>query len=192
MGLLERKQPGAHQRREFERLARQHQRDVFNAARRFTSNLSDAEDLAQEALIKAYISFDQFELGTNFRAWLLKIVTTTHISRYRKDSRQPQTIAWEADDGPDNPPRKWHKSEDAIPESIIAGQQLDEPVQQALGQVPKEFRTAVILCDMFELSYREVAEVLKVPLGTVRSRICRGRRILGEHLREYAEKHGYA
>ncbi len=192
MGLLEHRQPGAHRRREFERLARQYERDVFNAARRFTSNLSDAEDLAQEALIKAYVSFDQFELGTNFRAWLLKIVTTTHVSRYRKDSRQPQTIGWEADDGPDNPPRKWHRADDGSrPEAIVVSQQLDEPVQQALAQVPKEFRTAVVLCDMFELSYREVAEALEVPLGTVRSRIYRGRRILAKHLQEYAEKHRY-
>ena len=178
-------------RREFERLARRHQRDLFTAARRLTSTPSDAEDLAQEALIKAYVSFDQFEPGTNFRAWLLKIVTTTHISQYRKQSRQPQTVTWEGTEGEDSSPRQWHKSELPAPESIVVDQELDEPVQSALTRIPEEFRSAVILCDMFELSYREVAEALAIPLGTVRSRICRGRRILAQHLREYAAERGY-
>jgi len=182
-------QPTGRRRREFERLAKRHQRDLFNAARRLTRALSDAEDLSQEALVKAYISFDQFELGTNFRAWLLRIVTTTHISRCRQRSRQPQTIDW--DDGEGGPPREWHKSNDLPPEAHIVEQELDEPIQQALGQVPEEFRTAVILCDMFDLSYKEIAQALDVPLGTVRSRICRGRRALAEHLRDYAQQRGY-
>ena len=191
MDILRRTQSAGHRRREFERLARRHQREVYNAARRLTNNAVDAEDLAQEALIKAYVSFDQFELGTNFRAWMLKIVTTTHISRCRKQSRQPQTITWEPQGGETRPPRPWHKSTDPTPEAIIVHQQLDEPVEEALAQVPEEFRGAIILCDMFGLSYREVAEVLKVPLGTVRSRICRGRRLLSEYLREYAQKRRY-
>ena len=182
-------QPTGRRRREFEALARRHQRDLFNAARRLTRTLSDAEDLSQEALVKAYVSFDQFELGTNFRAWLLKIVTTTHISRCRQQSRQPQTMTW--DDGEDGPPRQWHKSNDMPPEAIVVEQELDEPVQQALAQVPEEFRAAVLLCDMFDLSYKDIAQALDVPLGTVRSRICRGRRALAEHLREYAQQHGY-
>ncbi len=182
-------QPTGRRRREFERLARRHQRDLFNAARRLTHTLSDAEDLSQEALIKAYISFDQFELGTNFRAWLLKIVTTTHISRCRQRSRQPQTMAW--DDGEDEPPREWHKSDESPPEAIVVEHEIDEPIQQALARVPEEFRSAVILCDMFDLSYKEIAQVLNIPLGTVRSRICRGRRALAEHLRDYAQQRGY-
>jgi len=182
-------QPTGRRRREFERLARRHQRNLFNAARRLTRTLSDAEDLSQEALVKAYVSFDQFELGTNFRAWLLKIVTTTHISRCRQQSRQPQTMAW--DDGEDGPPKQWHKSNDMPPEAILVEHKLDEPVQQALAQVPEEFRAAVLLCDMFDLSYKDIAQALDVPLGTVRSRICRGRRALAEHLREYAQQHGY-
>jgi len=182
-------QPTGRRRREFELLAKRHQRDLFNAARRLTRTLSDAEDLGQEALVKAYISFDQFELGTNFRAWLLRIVTTTHISRYRQQSRQPQTMAW--DDDEDGLPREWHKSNDLPPETYIVEQELDEPVQQALMQVPEEFRAAVLLCDMFELSYKDIAQALDVPLGTVRSRICRGRRALAKHLQEYAQQRGY-
>ena len=183
------RQPTGRRRREFERLAKRHQRDLFNAARRLTRNPSDAEDLAQEAVVKAYLSFDQFELGTNFRAWLLKIVTTTHISRCRQQSRQPQTMEW--DDGEGAPAREWHKSNDMPPEAILVEHELDEPVQQALAQVPEEFRAAVLLCDMFDLSYKDIAQALDVPLGTVRSRICRGRRALAEHLREYAQQHGY-
>ena len=182
-------QPTGRRRREFELRARRHQRDLFNAARRLTRTLSDAEDLSQEALVKAYVSFDQFELGTNFRAWLLKIVTTTHISRCRQQSRQPQTMTW--DDGEGDRPQEWHKSNDMPPEAIVVEQELDEPVQRALAQVPEEFRSAVMLCDMFDLSYKEIAQALDVPLGTVRSRICRGRRLLAKQLREYAQVRGY-
>ena len=189
IGWFRMHQPTGRRRREFERLAKRHQRDLFNAARRLTRTLSDAEDLSQEALVKAYLSFDQFELGTNFRAWLLKIVTTTHISRCRQQSRQPQTTAW--DEGEDAIPREWHKSDSLPPETIVIEQELDEPVQQALAQIPEEFRSTVILCDMFDLSYREIAQVLNIPLGTVRSRISRGRQALAEHLRDYARQRGY-
>ena len=189
--MYSRRPPGGARRREFERLVRRHQRELYSAARRLTQTASDAEDLAQEALIKAYVSFDQFELGTNFRAWLLKIVTTTRISRSRKEARQPQTVAWEAAEGEADLPRAWHKADTPAPEAILADQHLEEPVQQALARLPEEFRTAIVLCDIFELSYREVAQALNIPLGTVRSRICRGRRLLAQHLREYAETHGY-
>ena len=175
-------QPTGRRRREFEQLAKRHQRDLFNAARRLTRTLSDAEDLAQEALVKAYISFDQFELGTNFRAWLLKIVTTTHISGYRKESCQPQTTAWNNPE--DSPPQQWHRSSEPEPEAVLVDQELDEPVRQALLQIPEEFRSAVVLCDMFDLNYKEVAEALAVPLGTVRSRLHRARLQLREQLKE--------
>jgi len=183
------RQPTGRRRREFERLAKRHQRDLFNAARRLTRNLSDAEDLAQEAVVKAYLSFDQFELGTNFRAWLMKIISTTHISRCRKQSRQPATITWQISD--EGLTQTWYKSNESTPESVLVKQQLAEPVQRALSEIPEEFRSAVMLCDMFDLSYKEIAQALDVPLGTVRSRICRGRRALAEHLREYAQQRGY-
>lgn len=191
MGILRGLQRNKGSRREFERLAREHQQVVFNAALRLTTNHADAEDLTQEAFVKAYTAFDQFQLGTNFRAWMLKVVTTTHINRYRESRRSPQTIAWE--DITDGGQRDfdWQQSDEPGPEAAVVEQYLEEPVGLALRDLPDEFRLAVILCDMFELSYREIAAVLKVPLGTVRSRIFRGRQILQHRLREYARERGY-
>jgi len=179
----------AARRREFERLARQHERDVFSAALRMTSNYSDAQDVAQEALVKAYLAFDQFELGTNFRAWLLKIVTNTYINEFRRRQRAPEMMTWEA--VPGEAARKIAaESAEQPPDQQLLRDALDAEIEQALAELPNVFREAVILCDMHGLSYKEIADVLEVPIGTVRSRIARGRRILQKQLREYAEARG--
>ena len=177
-------------REEFERLVRQHHRDVFNAALRMTGSYADAEDLTQEAIVKAYVAFDQFSLGTNFRAWLLRILTNTHINRYRRSCRTPETIAWEdvTDGGARRIPQE--QSPDPLPEEEVLAGIPDDTIGPALMALPDEFRDAVILSDMHELSYKEIAEVLRIPLGTVRSRIFRGRRLLRESLAEYAREHG--
>jgi len=173
-------------RKEFEHLARRYQRDIFSAALRLTGNYSDAEDLAQEAFLKAYMAFDQFQLGTNFRSWLLRILTNTHINRYRRSKRTPDTIAWEdftlqgeRQDVVESPapPRPEHEVLSTVP---------DEVVGPALNDLPAEFREAVILSDIHELSYKEIAATLDIPLGTVRSRIFRGRKLLRETLADYA------
>lgn len=179
----------AARRREFERLARQHERDVFNAALRMSSNYSDAQDVAQEALVKAYLAFDQFELGTNFRAWLLKIVTNTYINEFRRTRRAPEMTTWEALPGEDA--RKVAaESAEQPPEQQLLRDALDAEIEEALAELPNVFREAVVLCDVHGLSYKEIAEVLEVPIGTVRSRIARGRRVLQKQLREYAEARG--
>lgn len=175
-------------RKEFEQLAKRYQRDIFSAALRLTNNYADAEDLAQEAFLKAYTAFDQFQLGTNFRAWLLRILTNTHINRYRRSKRSPESIAWEeftllgekppADDYPAPCP----------PEHEVMATVPDEVVGPALHELPQEFREAVILSDIHELSYKEIAQALSIPLGTVRSRIFRGRKLLRESLAEYARE----
>lgn len=173
-------------RREFENLAKRYQRDVLSAAVRLTGNYADAEDLAQEAFVKAYVAFDQFQLGTNFRAWLLRILTNTHINRYRRSKRSPDTVAWEdlvaqgekvLDADPDR---------ESGPEREILACVPDEVVGPALHALPEEFREAVILSDIHELSYKEIADALNIPLGTVRSRIFRGRKLLRTALADYA------
>ena len=191
MGILRGLQRDKGRRQEFERLVREHQQVVFDAALRLTRSHADAEDLTQEAFVKAYTAFDQFRLGTNFRAWMFKILTTTHINRYRDECRSPNTVAWE--DLTDGGQRdfEWQQADEAGPEVLITEQYLDDPVGPALRDLPPEFRLAVILCDLFELSYREIATVLGVPLGTVRSRIFRGRQLLQQRLRDYAREHGY-
>lgn len=191
MRLFSRRDDRQHNRRdEFEALAQKHHRDIFNAALRMTGNYCEAQDLTQEALVKAYVAFDQFALGTNFRAWLLRILTNTHINRYRRSCRSPETVAWEdlSDSGTRNLPQE--RSLDPLPEETVLASVPDGVIGTALADLPDEFREAVVLSDMHELSYKEIAEALHIPLGTVRSRIFRGRRLLREALAEYAEANG--
>jgi RNA polymerase sigma-70 factor (ECF subfamily) len=176
-------------RREFEQLARQYERDVFNAALRMTGDHADAHDVAQEALVKAYLAFDQFQPGTNFRAWLLKIVTNTYINEYRRRQRTPETVAWESVSR-EVAGRLAAAGQEQPPEQQLLEAALDAEIEEALAQLPEVFREAVLLCDMHGLSYRGIAELLKVPIGTVRSRIARGRRLLQKQLRDYAKSRG--
>lgn len=180
--------PRENRRAEFERLVREHERDIFNAALRMTGDHADAEDVAQEALMKAYAAFDRFELGTNFRAWVLRILTNTYINEFRRRRRTPEMTVWE------NLPREelGKVSEDGEdhPELALLEDMLDAEVEEALSEIPEVFREAVLLCDMHEMAYNEIAEALDIPIGTVRSRIARGRGLLQERLREYAEARG--
>jgi len=176
-------------RQEFERLAREHQNTIFSAALRLTGSYADAEDLTQDALVRAYMAFDQFESGTNFRAWMLKIVTNTHINRYRKAARSPSTIAWEelTDGGQRHIAQE--ASDDVSPDDEVLEFIPGDEIGPALAELPDEFRQAVILSDLHDLSYKDIAQVLNIPLGTVRSRIFRGRRLLRQKLEAYA--HAY-
>lgn len=177
-------------REQFEALAKEYHRDIFNAALRMTGSYADAEDLSQEAFVKAYVAFDQFAIGTNFRAWLLRILTNTHINRYRRACRSPETVAWEdiTDSGARRIPQE--RSPDPLPEQEVLSDVHDDTIGPALDALPDEFREAVILSDMHELSYKEIAQALDIPLGTVRSRIFRGRRLLRQSLAEYARANG--
>jgi len=180
----------ATQRRNFEGLAKKHQRDVFNAALRMTGSYTEAEDLTQEAFVKAYVAFDQFKLGTNFRAWMLRILTNTHINRYRRERRSPDVVAWEdlTENGRRAIPEE--TSSDPRPDEQVLASIPDEYIAPAVAGLPDEFREAVVLSDMHELSYKEIAATLGIPLGTVRSRIFRGRKLLREKLATYAAERG--
>ncbi len=175
-------------RREFERLVRKHQRDIFNAALRMTGDPADAEDVAQEALVKAYSAFDQFELGTNFRAWILRIVTNTYINEFRRRRRTPEMMTW--DELSREELGKLAREDEDSPELAALADAIDAEVEQALAEIPDVFREAVIMCDMHGMAYGEIAEALGVPIGTVRSRIARGRGLLQEKLRDYARSRG--
>lgn len=177
-------------RDEFETLSRKYHRDIFNAALRMCGSFADAEDLTQETFLKAYVAFDQFTSGTNFKAWLLRILTNTHINRYRRAARTPDMIAWEelSENGNRHIPEE--ASREPLPEDQVMASIPDETVGPAIAALPDEFREAVILSDMHELSYKEIADTLQIPLGTVRSRIFRGRRLLREALADYAKENG--
>ncbi len=185
------RRPGRSQtsrRQEFERLIREHERDIFAAAMRLTGAQQDAEDLMQDAIVSAYLGFDKFELGTNFRAWMFRILRNSHINRYRKTQRSVSTVEWD-ETGAD------YKSRVALDGTALPGLEVEllkdmpgEDIAPALDALPEEFRTAVVMSDIHQYSYEEIAQRLDIPLGTVRSRIFRGRKRLRESLTDYARQ----
>jgi RNA polymerase sigma-70 factor, ECF subfamily len=170
---------------EFERLVRPYLDQLYPAALRLTRNASDAEDLVQETLAKAYSAFYQFSPGTNMRAWLNKILATTFISGYRKSKRQP-ALAPAADLGDARRPGGDPLSP-LMPsaESEVLDRLADSDVLRALRELPEDFRTAVYLADIEGYPYREVARIMGTPIGTVMSRLHRGRDRLRRALAAY-------
>ena len=179
-------------RTEFEREALPHLDALYGTAMRLTRNPRDAEDLVQDALLRAYRFWGQFEQGTNCKAWLFKILTNTFINRYhknRRDLEMAQQVAAEED------VNESVVSQDAAersrdPEGAMVRGMLSDDVLRALDGLPHDFRLAVVLCDLQELSYKEIAEIMECPVGTVMSRLFRGRRLLQKQLRDYAVAEG--
>ena len=163
---------------------------MYSAAFRLTRNAADAEDLLQETFLRAYRGFRQFQEGTNLRAWLYRILTNTFINTYRKRQREPQTISEE--EAPD-----WYlysrMAEDGLEpsaETQVLEALPDEDVQEALSSLPDQFRIAVLLADVEGFSYKEIAEITGVPIGTVMSRLHRGRKALEKRLWEVVRERG--
>ena len=176
----------------FERDAMQFADQLYAAAMRYTKNPEDAKDLVQDTYLKAFASFHQFEAGTNLKAWLYRVLQTTFINNYRKAQRQPQLTA-------DAEVEDWqlhksasHTSDQGKSAEISALENLpDSDVKRALQEIPEEFRMAVYLADVEGFSYKEIAEIVGVPAGTVMSRLHRGRKQLREKLTSYARELGY-
>jgi RNA polymerase sigma-70 factor (ECF subfamily) len=191
MGLFDQRQNDL-TRNEFEGLALRHLDALYGAAVRLTRNERDAEDLVQDALLRAYRFFDRFERGTNIKAWLFKILTNTFINRYRRSNKERSLV-----DGPEQAAVQGQlvsrEASDAAadPERWYFDRVLSENVLQAVDALPLDFRMVVILADLQEFSYREIADVLDVPVGTVMSRLFRGRRLLQKALTGYAIESGF-
>lgn len=180
-------------RHDFERVALPHLDALHGAAYRLARNPRDAEDLVQEALLRAYKFWDTFEQGSNCRAWLLRILTNTYINEYQRRRRQREVLdAATAEQG----------AVDGVliheaaliqrhPEGVLLDRSVSDDVQRALDALPADFRTAVVLCDVEGLSYKEIADVMDCPVGTVMSRLFRGRRLLETALRGFAVDAGY-
>lgn len=172
-----------------------HADSLFGAAMRLSRSQRDAEDLVQETLLKAYRNFDKYRPGTNCRAWLFKILTNTFINRYRKKQRERVYLV-DDDDGRPLAERiearevsEYEPREESHEQNI---QRLfGDEVGAALQRVPVDFRMVVLLADVHDFSYRECADILEIPIGTVMSRLYRGRRLLRAELAEYALEHGY-
>jgi RNA polymerase sigma-70 factor (ECF subfamily) len=165
---------------------------LYNTAYRMTRNAADAEDLVQETYLKAFKNYDKFEPGTNLKAWLFRIMKNTFINNYRKRQlAPPQSDFAQIEDSfesqvADDAARKIRNPEDELLEDV-----LDEDVQRAMDELPEDYRMVVVLADLEGFSYKEVSDILEIPLGTVMSRLYRGRKLLEATLLRYAREHGY-
>ncbi len=185
------KVPGsAERRRVFEEQALPHLDAVYTMAVRLARNPDDANDLLQETVLRAYRFFHQFEPGTNCRAWLLSILYNNFRNGYRRSAReQPAASAEEFQQRIETESLRG-QSASRDPEAIVSEAGVDHKVADALAALPAEFREALLLVDVQDLSYQEVSSVLKIPIGTVKSRVSRGRALLRTALAGYARERG--
>jgi RNA polymerase sigma-70 factor (ECF subfamily) len=180
-------------REDFAHDAMQHAPQLFSTAMRMTRNRSDAEDLVQETFIKAWRSFATYQQGTNLRAWLFRIMTNTYINKYNAQQRKPTET--ELDDVEELFLYKRLGAVDQSQLSQSAEDQMlslftDDEVKKSLEELPEQFRIPVLMSDVEGFSYKEIAEILEIPLGTVMSRLHRGRKAMQKMLYEYAKKRG--
>lgn len=176
--------------KEFEAEALPHMDVLYNFALRTAGNEDDARDLLQETYLKAYRFWDKYEKGTNIRAWLFRIMKNSYINRYRKETKEPDKVDYDEIENFYNVIRAEHTDANDLQEKLF-GSLLGDEVAKALESIPEDFRTVVILCDIEGLTYEEIAEFIESPIGTVRSRLHRGRKLLQAKLFEYAKDQGY-
>ncbi len=182
-------------RRAFQRDALPYLDQLYAAALRYTRNPTDAEDLVQDAFAKAYAAFHQFRPGTNLRAWLYRILTNTYINSYRRKQRQFDEVSADAyrdglGDGDFSLYDRIAETTEAPAETQLLRHLPDEEVKQALAALPDQFRMAVYLADVEGFTYAEIAEIMGTPIGTVMSRLHRGRAALQKALYDYAVERG--
>jgi RNA polymerase sigma-70 factor (ECF subfamily) len=165
---------------------------LYAGALRMTRNPADAEDLVQDTMVRAYRAFNRFEPGTNLKAWLFRIMTNAYINTYRKKQREPQKIS--QDDVEEFDLYQELKNRDpnyeATPETLVLDSLVDSDIIKAIDELPDQFRMAVVLSDVEGFSYAEMAEIMDVPMGTVMSRLHRGRKALQKRLWEIARDQG--
>ncbi len=178
---------------DFERDAMQYARQLYSAAMRMTRNPADAEDLVQETYLKAYRAYHTFQEGTNLKAWLYRILTNTYINKYRKDSRRPSEVdLGTVEDmylyrrlGSEESAEAARTTEDRVLDGLV-----ESDIKQAVEELPESFRMPVLLADLEGFSYKEIAEILDIPIGTVMSRLHRGRKAMQKRLWGFAKQRG--
>jgi RNA polymerase sigma-70 factor (ECF subfamily) len=176
---------------EFERVALPNLSDLYRAAFYLAKDETEAEDLVQETYLRAFSFFDKFQPGTNCKAWMLTILRNLFINRYRQKAREPELFDWEQNNnGYHSSLEHREKGSKSDPESLLSSKLNLQKIGAALKELPEEFQSAIILVDIEELSYEEAGKVMGCPIGTVRSRVFRGRQILRVALRDYALQSG--
>jgi RNA polymerase sigma-70 factor (ECF subfamily) len=186
---------GSDQRAEFEALALPHLDSLYRTALRMARNPDEAEDLVQETFMKAFRSFATFEPETNFRAWLFKILTNSYINRYRKQQGNPARTSLEdvsaflaSDEAGES---SLEPAEAPALVEAAMSERFDQEVKRALDDLPEDFRQVVVMALVEDMSYKEISAALDCPLGTVMSRLYRGRQMLRKRLGDYARQLGY-
>jgi RNA polymerase sigma-70 factor (ECF subfamily) len=174
-------------RASFENEALVHLDVLYRVALRLTGSPSDADDLVQETMLKAYRAWDQYEKGTNAKAWLLTILRHAFINEYRRKVRHPETVDLDAIE----PFAVFAEVQDEDPQGAFFDRIVDDEVLRAIDQLPEAFRETLVLSDVEGMSYQEIAQILEVPIGTVKSRLFRARQMLQGKLYNYAVEMGY-
>lgn len=176
--------PPADKRSAFETVAVPHMTVVYNRSLNLARRQDVAADLTQETFLRAYRTFDNFAPGTNAKAWLLTILYSVFVSRYRQEQRQPNVVALEEAD---------HHASPAGEQAVTMDSRMwaSDEVHAALEKLPETFRTVLLMVDVDELTYEEAAAALRCPTGTVRSRLCRARKMMHAELQEYARGRGF-
>lgn len=163
---------------------------LYNYALRLTTDPVDAEDLLQDTVVKAFRFFSSYEKGTNAKAWLYRILKNSYINNYRRKSKRPAEVDFDEISPFYDTIRAEHTESTDLEEKIYR-ELMDDDVSRALNSLPEDFRTVVTLCDIDGFTYEEIANMLDVPIGTIRSRLHRGRNLLKAELIEYAQRRGY-
>ena len=177
----------------FERDALEYSSQLYSAALRMTRNPADAEDLVQETFLKAYRAYHTFTEGTNLKAWLYRILTNTYINKYRKQKRRPAEV--DLGDVQDLYLYRQIGSEESAEASQSVEQRVldglvESDIKEAVEELPENFRLPVLLADLEGFAYKEIAEILDIPIGTVMSRLHRGRKAMQKRLWEFARERG--
>lgn len=175
---------------EFRKEALPHMDALYNFALQLTQDSDDAADLLQETYIKAYRFWDKFEKGTNCKAWLFRIMKNSFINFYRKNTKSPEKLDYDEIEEI----YETIKSDEQNPHNLdreIYDNVFDDEIMKAINSLPEEFKTVLLMCDVEGMSYEEIADFMDIPIGTVRSRIHRARKLLAVKLYDYAKSRGY-
>ncbi len=175
---------------EFEEVALPHLDSLYHFAYNLTGNSDDAQDLLQETYLKAYRFFDTFQRGTNCKAWLFQIAKNSFINRYRKQTREPDKVSYEQIEEFYDTLKPENANAYNLDVTLFRNL-LDDEISSALEQLPETFREVLVLSDLEDCTYEEIASIIGCPIGTVRSRLHRARKILRDILCDYAEKRGF-